>query len=155
MKFLTMIFIFALCVSTNAQDISLNGTTYNIQGETILQDGIDITASLSLEEQTAIFEALGKQKALEKERKASEKAIKKAENEQKSAEKKQKKAEKELKAKEKAKSRYDDANDTYNDAVSKYDKLKKKGKLSPNDEAKWLERIQKSKEAIEKAKKKL
>ena len=35
-------------------------------------------------------------------------------------------------------------------AQSKFERLKNKGKLSPNDEAKWLEKIQKLNEKIEK-----
>lgn len=155
MKFLTTILIFALCFFTNAQEINLNGTPYKVKGKAILQDGVDVTATLSAEQQTAVFEALSKEQALEKERKAAEKALKKAENEQKRAEKKQKKAEKELKAKEKAKSNYDKVTSKYNKAVEKHEKLKNKGKLSPVDEAKSLKNVQKLKEAIEKAKKKL
>lgn len=155
MKFLTVIFLFALCLNMHAQDVNHNGITYKIKGKTIIQDGVDVTTTFSTEEQTTIFEAFNKQKALEKERKASEKALKKAENEQKSAEKKQKKAEKELKAKEKAKSNYDKANSNYQKAVSKYEKLINKGKLSPVDETKSLKKIENLKDDIEKAKKKL
>lgn len=155
MKFLIFTIIFTLCLTANAQDVNHNGITYKIKGKTIIQDGADVTTTLSTEDQTSIFESFNKQKALEKERKASEKAIKKAENEQKSAEKKQKKAEKELKAKEKAKSNYDKASNNYNKAVENHEKLKDKGKLAPVDEAKSLKKIENLKEATEKAKKKL
>ena len=40
-------------------------------------------------------------------------------------------------------------------AQSKFERLKNKGKLSPNDETKWLEKIKKLNEKIEKAEKKL
>jgi hypothetical protein len=39
--------------------------------------------------------------------------------------------------------------------MAKYEKLKKKDKLSPNEEEKWLEKIQDLKEDLEKAKRKL
>lgn len=155
MKLLAVLLFLTLTFNAQAQDINFNGTTYKIKGKTILKEGVDITNTLTAEEQTGIWEAFKQQEALEKERKAAEKAIKKAEKEQKQAEKRQKKAEKALKAKEKAQDRFEDANDDYNKAVKKYEKLKKKGKLSPNDEAKWLEKIEKYKETIEKTKKKL
>ncbi|MBP0904803.1 hypothetical protein ACFSKN_13115 [Mariniflexile gromovii] len=155
MKIFTTILLFIFCISLNAQEVNFKDTTYKIKGKTILQDGVDVTTTLSVEDQAGVWEAFNKQKALDKEREAAEKAIKKAEKEQKAAEKKQKKAEKELKAKEKAQSKFEDANDDYKKAVAKYEKLSKKGKLSPNDEAKWLEKIQDLKEDIEKAKRKL
>jgi chromosome segregation ATPase len=156
MKFLGVLVLFlALTLTAQAQQVDYNGNTYKIKGKTILKDKEDVTNTLSVEDQTGIFEALSKQKAIEAERKEAEKAIKKAESEQKKAEKKQKKAEKELKAKEKAQSNFEDANDDYIKAISKYEKLKNRGKLSPNDEAKWLEKIQDLKEDIDKAKRKL
>ncbi|MFG6686950.1 hypothetical protein ACGK9U_10235 [Mariniflexile sp. HNIBRBA6329] len=155
MKIFTTILLFIFSISLNAQEVNFKDTTYKIKGKTILQDGVDVTTTLSVEDQAGVWEAFNKEKALDKERKDGEKAIKKAEKEQKAAEKKQKKAEKELKAKEKAQSKFEDANDDHADAVKKYEKLKKKGKLSPNDEEKHLEKIKDLKEDIEKAKRKL
>ncbi|MDO7170945.1 hypothetical protein [Mariniflexile sp. AS56] len=156
MKLVAVLVLFlGFVISTQAQEVSFKGVAYKIKGKTILQDGADVTSTLSVEEQSGVWEAMNKQKALDDEREEAEKAIKKAENEQKKAEKKQKKAEKELKAREKAQSKFEDANDDYKDALSKYEKLKNKGKLSPNDEAKWLEKIQDLKEDIAKAKRKL
>lgn len=156
MKFLILLVLFlGGTLNTQAQEVDYNGTIYKVRGETILKDGADVTTTLSAEQQTGVFETLSKQKALEAERKIAEKAIKKAESDQKKAEKKQKKAEKELKAREKAQSKFEDAGDDYNDAIKKYEKFKKKGKLSPNDEVKWLEKIEDLKEDIDKAKRKL
>ncbi|MFD0990237.1 hypothetical protein ACFQ1R_09025 [Mariniflexile jejuense] len=155
MRLVAVLLFLGFAFSVQAQEVNVNGTTYKIKGKTILLDDADVTTTLSAEEQSGIWEAFNKQKALDKEREAAEKAIKKAEKEQKKAEKRLKKAEKEIKAKEKAQSKFDDANDDYNDAIKKYEKLKRKGKLSPNDEAKWLEKIADLKEDIEKAKKKL
>ena len=162
MKLVAIFLFLGLVLNAQAQEVSYNGTTYKVKGKAILLDGTDVTTTLSTEEQTGILETLNKQTALDKERKEAEKAIKKAEKEQNKAEKEQrkaekelKKAEKELKAKEKAQSKFEDANDDYTNAIKKYDKLKKKGKLSPNDEAKWLEKIDGLKADIDKTKKKL
>lgn len=155
MKIFTTILLFILSIGLNAQEVNFKDTTYKIKGKTILQDGVDVTSTLSVEDQEGVLEVLNKQKALEEEREKTEKAMKKAENEQKSAEKKQKKAEKELKPKEKAHFKFQDAHDDHADAIKKYEKLKKKGKLSPNDEEKHLEKIKNLKEDIEKSKRKL
>ncbi|MEN3323327.1 hypothetical protein VP395_06285 [Mariniflexile soesokkakense] len=155
MKLFAVLVFLGLTISVQAQEVSFNGTTYEIKGKTILLDEADVTTTLSVEEQTGVWEAFNKQNALDKELEAAEKAIKKAEKEQKKAEKKQKRAEKELKAREKAQSKFEDASEDYNDAIKKYEKLKRKGKLSPNDEAKWLEKINDLKEDIDKAKRKL
>jgi len=156
MKYLVVLLLFlGMTLSSQAQEVDFNGTTYMVKGKTILQNGADVTTSLSAAEQTGIMDALNQQKALEAEQKKAEKQIKKAENEQKKAEKRQKKAEKELKAKEKAHSRFENSSKDYSNAMAKYEKLKRKGKLSPNDEEKWLEKIEGLKEDIEKAKRKL
>lgn len=92
-------------------------------------------------------------------RRKEEERLEKAEKERKKAQKAQKKAEKEqkkaLKQKEKAQSDYNKAVKDLEQAQSKFERLKNKGKLSPNDEAKWLEKIQKLNGKIEKAEKKL
>ena len=155
MRLLAVLLFLGFAISLQAQEVNFNGATYKIKGKTILQEGADVTTTLSAEEQAGVWDAFNKQKALEKERAAAEKAIKKAEKEQKKAEKAQKKAEKELKARQKAQSKFEDANEDYKDGLAKYEKLKEKGKLSPNDEAKWLKKIEGLKEDIEKAKKKL
>ena len=179
----TVLLFLGLAFTSQAQEVSFNGAMYKIKGKAILQEGADVTSSLSVEDQAGIWDAFNKQKALEKEREEAEKVLKeaekkqkeaekaqkaaekeqkkaekeqkKAEKEQKKAEKAQKKAEKELKAKEKAQSKFDDANEDYTDALSKYEKLKVKGKLSPNDETKWQGKLLKLKDNINKAKKKL
>jgi len=178
MKLLSVIVLFlGITLSAQAQEVDFNGTTYKVKGKTILQDGVDVTGTLSVNEQIGIREALRNQKALdeqqqkaekaliderkradkalEDERKRAERVVKKAESDLKNAEKKQKKAEKELKARDKAQSNYEKAGNKYNDAIKKYEKLKRKGKLSPNDEAKWLEKIDNLNEDISKAKRKL
>lgn len=154
MKLLIILFL-GFSISVQSQEVSFNGTNYKIKGKTIFQDGADVTSTLSVNNQTGVWEAFNKQKALETERKIAEKAIRNAEKEQRKAEKKQKRAEKELKVKEKAQSKFENANEDYKDAVAKYEKRKIKGKLSPIGEAKWLEKIQYLKEDIERTKRKL
>lgn len=95
------------------------------------------------------------QKKAEKKQKQAEKEQDKLEKEQKKIEKEQKQAEKELKQSEKAQSNLDKSIEKHEDALKKYKKLKRKGKLSPLDEEKWLEKIAKYKAASEKAKRKL
>lgn len=155
MKIIAIVLFFAICFTAKAQEVNYKGTAYKIKGKTILREGSDVTTTLSSEDQTGVWEAFNKQNALNKEREISEKAIKKAEKDQKQAEKKQKKAEKELKGKQKAQSKFEKSGKAYNKAMSKYESLKKKGKLSADDEAKWLKKIDNLKENLDKAKKKL
>jgi hypothetical protein len=155
MKIIAIVLFFAICFTAKAQEVNYNGTTYKIKGKTILREGADVTTTLSAEDQTGVWNVFNKEKALIKERKVSEKAIKKAERDQKKAEKKQKKAEKELKGKQKAQSKFEKSGKDYNKAVAKYENLKERGKLSTDDEAKWLKKIENLKNNLDKAKKKL
>ena len=155
MKLVAVLLFLGLTFSTQAQEINYNGTIYKIKGKTILQEKTDVTATLSAEEQSGIWDVFNKQKALDKERAETAKAIKKAEKEKKNAEKKQKQAEKELKAKQKAQSKFNTANDDYNKAIKKFEKLKDKGKLSPNNEEKWLKKIDNLNRTVEKSRRKL
>ena len=91
----------------------------------------------------------------EKKQKKAEKEQEKLEKEQKKIEKEKKKTEKVLKKTEKAQSTLDKSIEKHEEALKKHKKLKRKGKLSPLDDEKWLEKIAKYKEATDKAKKKL
>lgn len=169
MKLFVVVLFLGFGLSTQAQEIIYGGVTYKVKGQTILKDKVNVTHTLSLEEQTGIMQALEHQKVLKKEQEIAERALKDAEREQKAAEKKmkdaekaqraaekkQKAAEKELKQKQKAQSKYEDASEDYNDAIAKYEKLRDRGKLSPNDEEKWFKKIDGLKEDIEKARRKL
>ncbi len=155
MKLFLSLALLAFTLGIQAQEVMHQGTTYKIKGKTILKEGVDVTNTLSMDEQTQIKEAFAKQKALNKERSEAEKAIKKAEKEQKKAEKKQKQAEKELKARQKAQSKFEKAEKKYNNERSKFDRLKKKGQLPTKDEAKWLKKMEDLKKDLDKAKKRL
>ncbi|XMO88408.1 hypothetical protein AAFN75_08935 [Algibacter sp. AS12] len=162
MKYLLIVLFLGLGFVVNAQDVNFNGEPYEIKKDKIFKAGVDVTETLSEEDKAGVLAAFNSKMAqiknAEETKKRVEKAEKeqeKAEKEQKQAEKKQKKAEKELKKSQKAQSKYDKAAKKHKDALSKYEKLKSKGKLSPVDEEKWLDKIEKYKEASAKAKKKL
>ena len=69
--------------------------------------------------------------------------------------KSKRKLKKPLKKQEKIKDNYKRAQDKLASAQKKYEKLKKKGKLSPVDEVKWLEKIENLTDKVNKAKRKL
>ncbi|MCA0152172.1 hypothetical protein [Winogradskyella vincentii] len=124
----------------------------------ILLDGKDITSTLNKDERDLIFEEakaisldLKFRENAKKETKKAQKEAKKAEKAQKKAEKAQKNAEKALKEKEKFQKRYEQAQTNLEKAQKKYKKLKKKGKLSPIDERKWLDKIDKLQSKVNKA----
>lgn len=156
-------------ISINAQEIEKNGKLYKVKNERIFLDGKDVTETLKLEEKSAILKqansvseknrlkeiALKNEADTKKQAEKLEKEKKKAEKAQKKAEKKQKKAEKALKKKLKAQKKLDKATKKLESSQKKYNKLKGKGKLSPEDEAKWLDKLEGYREAIEKAKKKI
>ena len=147
--------LIAFSVNLGAQEVSVDGVTYKVKKESIFKDGTDITETLTVEQRNNIKTNLENKISLEKQEKERIAQIKKAEKDQKKAESKQKAAEKALKKKEKAQSNFEKAGKKYEDALNKYEKLKVKGKLSPQDEGKWLEKIEKLKEANDKAKRKL
>ncbi|ALJ05859.1 hypothetical protein APS56_12285 [Pseudalgibacter alginicilyticus] len=139
----------------NAQEVNVNGKVYTVKKEAIFKDGADITETLTIEEKDNIKDKLENKIRLEKEEKERAAQNKKAEKEQKKAESKQKATEKALNKKVKAQANFEKADKKYDDAVKKYEKLKGKGKLSPNDESKWLNKIEKLKKSSDKAKSKL
>lgn len=155
MKFLTVILMMCFGFIMHAQEINYNGTIYTVKGDSILKEGVDVTYKLSAEEQQQIKSAFNEKKLLEKASEKKGKELKKAEKKQKQAEKKQRKAEKALKQKQKAQSNFDKSAKKHKQAIAKYDRLKNKGKLSPEDEAKWLKKIEKLNEAHKKAQKRL
>lgn len=155
MRFLMILLFGGLGFTICAQEVSVDGINYEVKDERILKNGIDATDDLSVELKEKINHAAIVKRGQIKEAEKVEKRLKMAEKSQKSAEKKQKKAEKALKKKKKAQSDFQKSTKKYGSAQKNYDKLKKKGKLSPEDEEKWLEKIDKFKAQSEKAKKKL
>ncbi|WP_282041527.1 hypothetical protein [Winogradskyella flava] len=173
MKYYITLILLVFSLLTFAQKVEKDGNTYEVKDEKIFLNGEDVTETLSVEDKAVILKEATmiseKMKAEEKARKEKEKAEKKKEKEAnklekdqkkaekaaKKAEKDRKKAEKALKKEQKIKENYKKAQDNLSKAQKKYDKLKKKGKLSPVDESKWLEKIEKLTEKVAKAKQKL
>ncbi len=172
-KYILSSLLFVATAFGFAQQIVLEDVTYEVKNEIILKEGVDVTNELTEEQKMQIFskkseiqqievekakqlEALEKEKQqaikrAEKEEKERQKALKKQEKELKKAVKKQKQLEKALKKKEKAQNRLAKAKDKLARSEAKYEKLKKRGKLSPKDEAKWLKRIEGYNEDVRKA----
>lgn len=158
MKFLKpLALLLFLCIvfSSYAQKVTYKGNTYLVKGKIIFLNDVDITNTLSYEDQVHIKNELSAQLLAEKKQKAVEKAQKKTEKAQKKAEKKQKKAEKELKKQAKNKASYIAAQKKYEKALKKYQKLKEKNKLIPADIPKWESKLKSLQERIDKLKKKL
>lgn len=154
-RFVLVLGLILMGMSVSAQEVKVNDNVYEVKKDLIYKNGVDVTNTLTADEKFQIFTAFEKLNLEKAEAEKTQKRIEKAEKEQKKAEKKQKKAEKALKQKEKAQSNYDKATKKHQDALKKYEKLKNKGKLSPQDEAKWLEKIEKLNANISKAKRKL
>jgi len=148
----------SLILMTNmvlAQKISHEGKEYNIKGDKIFLNGVEVTNDLSSFDQNFLKSKLRLKLSDEKKAKKLEKERKTAINKQKRAEKKQKKAEKELKQKQNAQDNFESAQKKFEQAQRKYEKLKKKGKLSPEDEVKWLDKIDKLRGKVDKKEKQL
>lgn len=131
-----------------AQKVTYANKEYKVKGEKIYFEGKDVSDSFSEEEKMALFEKLKMQKEKNKEEKKEAKKAKKEKN-------KIEKTEKEQKRQENALDNYDDAVDKLEKTQAKYERLKRKGKLSPNEEVEWLDKIAKLKEKVSKKKKKL
>ena len=137
-----------LAVSAFSQKVTYANKEYKIKGEKIYFEGKDVSASFSEEDKIALFQKLKAQKEKNKEEKKEAKKAKKEKNKVKKAEKEQKKQENVL-------DDYDDVVDKLETTQAKFERLKRKGKLSPNDEVKWLDKIAKLKEKVSAKKKKL
>ena len=162
LKYYSVLICLFLVGYAHSQEVVYKDVTYTVKKGLIYENGYDVTSTLSLEDQNKIKSVyrsnvaeLKKQEEAEKRLKNQEKGRKKAEKKQREAEKKLKKIEKKLRNKEKAEKAVEQAQSNLEDAQNKYEKLSKKGKLSPNDDAKWLEKIKKLGDRLNSAKKKL
>nr|WP_321227298.1 hypothetical protein [uncultured Psychroserpens sp.] len=180
MKYIIILLMLAFSATMNAQEVQKDGKTYEVKVDKIFLDGKDVTETLSIEKTASILESArlinekvvlkeaaeklkkAKQKEIadaektkQKEADKVEKEAKKLVKDKKKAEKAQKRAEKALKKQQKAQDKFKKASKKLEDAQKKYKKLKRKGKLSPSDDLKWLEKLKDLKEDIEKAKSKL
>ena len=166
MKYYIVLLFLALSLNSFSQQVTREDKVYEVKKEKIFLNGDDVTSILKLEDKTAILkeatlisEMLKAKEKFEKnaakDKKAKEKEAKKLEKEVKKKEKAIKKKEKAIKKKEKAKKNFEKAEEKLKKAVEKRDKLKNKGKLSPNDEVKWSKKIDKLNWKLTKSKQKL
>ena len=154
-KLILSFFLLLIVTILSAQEVNHNNKIYKVKNTKIYFQDQEVTAELAQNEKELIFSKAKKKIEEEKELKAINNKQKQAEKKQKKAETKQKKAEKELKKQEQVQKKYQNAERDYKKTFNKYEKLKRKGKLSPQAEQNWLEKINKQKSKLEKAKKKL
>ena len=152
MRIWIIILFLGLGITASAQQVIHEGKVHDIKGKSIFHNGVDVTSSLEPAEREGIFKKFKNQ---QKDDKNAEKARKKREKSVKKNEKAQKQAEKSLKQKQKAQDNFNKATKKLNQNQDKYNKLKEKGKLSPNDEAKWMKKLESYKMDVNKATKKL
>ena len=69
MKFWVILLFLGFGFCANAQEIKVNGTTYEVKGKIILKDGVDVTNTLTIEQQNEIRSSLEKKLKVEKEAK--------------------------------------------------------------------------------------
>lgn len=151
---LILAFIVSSFYCVQAQKIEYTGKKYLVKGESIFLGKKDITSSLSYEDQINIKNALSEKLANEKIREA-EKAQTKAEKALKKSEKARKKSESELKRKVKAQNDLTKSQKKLKAASKKYGKLKKSGKLSPEDDLNWEKKLENLQKDIQNNKNKL
>ncbi|MEZ4840153.1 MAG: hypothetical protein R2821_01180 [Flavobacteriaceae bacterium] len=154
-KFLLLLFVLFFVSVAHAQKVEHEGKEYKVKGSKILLNDEDVTTQLTEEQQKEIKRKLKEKLDKEEKIKKAEKAQKKSEKKQKAAEKQQKKAEKEVKKHAKAQDNFSDAKKKYDKEFKKYQKLKSKGKLSPEDEVKWLKKLEGLQKKIDKTERKL
>lgn len=145
MRIWMIIFFLGLGLSLNAQHVINNGKVYQVKGKSIFHEGNDVTSTLNKENKDNIF----------KSHKNNSKATKNAEKAKKKQDKIHDQTVKDLKNKQKAQDKFNKATKKLDQNQEKYDKLKAKGKLSPNDEAKWQKKLEGYKKDLEKTKKNL
>lgn len=145
-QILILLISFFFATISYAQEVVYNGKTYTVKRKSIYLAKANVTETLKPEMVTEIF-------AIHKINEERIEVAKKAEKEKKTAEKKAKKAEKALKSKVKAQKKLSKANEKLKSGIKKFNKLKEKGDLSPNDNQKWLDKIEKLKNKVTKAEK--
>ncbi|MCF6296383.1 MAG: hypothetical protein L3J08_00095 [Flavobacteriaceae bacterium] len=155
LKCLVLTFCLFISVLIHAQEIEPKEGQYTIKDDKVFLNDEDVTTSLTTKQLADIKSKLKNEVAREEKIEKAKKEAKKAEKKQKKAEKKQKKAEKALKKRQKAESNLAKSQKKYSKSFNKYEKLRDKGKLSPKDEIKWLDKLEGIKKKVEKNKKKL
>ena len=144
---------------TTEKVITDNGKVYEVKGDTFYNNGNDVTQILSSEEKQEIMETLSQRLDMEKEAEERKNQLKKEQKELEDARKKVEKAqdeiEREIKEKNDARDEFFKAKDELKDERERYNELLKKGDLSPNDKADWLEKLRKLEKEVQDAEDKL
>ncbi|WP_417238273.1 hypothetical protein [Bizionia sp.] len=142
--------------------ITDSGKKYEVKGNTFYHQGKEVTDKISAEEKDHIVTKLNKKLETEAEVASQQRALKEArsraekvQKEARKAEKQAKALDKKLKAEAKARKNYIKAKNNLDTAQKKYNRLRKKGDLSPNEEAKWTKRLNKLSNQMKKADKAL
>jgi chromosome segregation ATPase len=163
-KILYLLFtILIVSCGSSERVITSDGNVYEINGNTIKNNGIEVTENLSKEKKEAINELLEKkkeaQKVFEQEKKDLEKAISNQRDIQKEAKEKEKELENELDTLEDnfenkldVKDNFASLKKRYVEKQKEFRKLKKQGELSPNDIKDWKEKLNTLKKKVNKAK---
>lgn len=164
------LFLFAmtLCLScgTTHTVISDDGKVYEVKGDTFINNGQDVTETLSSDEKNAIKSNLEqrlnrkekaeeRQEQLEDQQKELEKAQEEARKKQQELAEQQKELEETLRDKEQARSEYLKAKELMKSKQNRFKRLKDKGKLSPNDVDDWEKKLLDYQKDIDDAQKRL
>ncbi len=157
--------IFLLFTSlTYAQEVNYQDKTYTVKGDIILQSGVDVTNRLTLEKRETIQRRASRPKnnTLKKSKKKSNRSsnldlasIEQRETIQKRASKPRKNTSKKNKQKSNRSSNLNEASKELKDVYNTYGELKRSGNISRSEETKLIEKIEKLKAKIAKAKDKL
>lgn len=159
----TLTAFFVMTCSSHHQVIAKDGTVYEVKGNSIQQDGEDITDQLSREKKNEINELVNAKIKTEDERerelrklrdrqKDLEKIEKEAERKRETLEEKQAELKKEQERRKRVKEDYLDAKEELQKQTKKYRKLQKKGKLDERDEQKWKRKLNKLEAKADEAK---
>ncbi|QNK76615.1 hypothetical protein H7F37_10770 [Winogradskyella sp. PAMC22761] len=167
-QYVFICFLVSLMLSCGSSDrvIMTDGKVYEVKGNSIKNDGTDVTETLSKDrkfEIAATLKANNKAKAeaeqLQESLKAQQKELKKtkeeAEAKQEKLENQQEALEKKIEDKEDARKDFLKAKKRLDNQQKKFEKLKEKGKLSANDEEKWSKKLDDLEKEFEKAKEKM
>ncbi len=142
--------------------IMADGSVYTLKKNSYYKKGKDVTETLTREQKDAIKETRDKrleverlaqqeQGKLKEEQENIEKALKEAREKQKEIESNQDELTDIIEAREKAREAVLKAKDKSLKQQQRYQKLKEKGKLSPLDEEKWLNKLQGLEEKVKQA----
>ncbi len=156
MKFVKIVSVLSVAVmvscGSSEKVIMDDGTIYKIKSGNFYHNGKDVSEQLTGEEKEAIQNTLNKRleaqqlaeekkEALEEEKEKAEEALKEAKEKQEALEENQELLEEKLEAREDAREDVLKAKDRLMSKKQRYEKLKRKGKLSPRDEEKWKKRL--------------